>query len=104
MQRDRMTGSPGDAATEFMKVLAGQALIRCLADRADRYGGKVQQPVRTCPDWWARSGTATFEDRRWWTACLLKPHAKTDSEALTRKNVLLSAPLTLALILACGAS
>jgi hypothetical protein len=46
MQRDRMHGSLGDAAIEFLKVLAGQALIRCLADRADRYSGKVQQPVR----------------------------------------------------------
>ena len=38
--------SPEDAAIEFFEVLAGQALVRSLADWADRYSRKVQQPVR----------------------------------------------------------
>jgi len=36
----------GSVAVEFLEVLAGQALIRGLVDQADRYSGKVQQPVR----------------------------------------------------------
>ena len=42
-----MLVSLGSAAVEFLEVLAGQALIGSLADQADRYSGKVQQPVRT---------------------------------------------------------
>ena len=46
IRRDRMLVSLGSAAVEFLEVLAGQALIGSLADQADRYSRKVQQPVR----------------------------------------------------------
>ena len=44
--RGRMLVSLEGTAVEFLEVLAGQALIGSLADQADRYSRKVQQPVR----------------------------------------------------------
>jgi hypothetical protein len=41
-----MLVSLASTAVGFSEVLAGQGLIWALADRADRYSGKVQQPVR----------------------------------------------------------
>jgi hypothetical protein len=41
-----MPGSLGDAAIEFLEVLAGQALIGSLNGQAGRYSRKVLQPVR----------------------------------------------------------
>ncbi len=46
MRRARVLVSLGSTAVEFLEVLAGQALIGSLADQADRYSRKVQQPVR----------------------------------------------------------
>jgi hypothetical protein len=46
VQRDRVLVSLASTAVVFSEVLAGQALIWSLAGRADRYSGKVQQPVR----------------------------------------------------------
>ena len=44
--RGRTLVSVEGAAVEFLEVLAGQALIGSLIGQADRYSGKVQQPVR----------------------------------------------------------
>jgi len=71
LQHDRMLVLLGSAAVEFLEVLAGQALIWGLADRAGRYSGKVQQPLRIWPDWHTRPGTVTCGDRHWWTCCLV---------------------------------
>jgi hypothetical protein len=70
MQRNRMLVSLGSAAVELFEVLPGQALIGSLTDRAGQYSGKVQQPVRIWPHWYARSGTVTCGDRHRWTCCL----------------------------------
>jgi hypothetical protein len=69
--RDRMLVSLESTAVEFLEVLAGQALIGSLTGQAGRYSRKVPQPVRTWPDWCARSGMVTCEDRHGWTCCLL---------------------------------
>jgi hypothetical protein len=71
IQSDRMLVPLGSAAVEFLEVLAGQALIGSLAGQAGWYSGKVQQPVRICPDWCARAGTVTCTEVFRWTCCLL---------------------------------
>ena len=61
--RDRMLVSMEGTAVEFLEVLAVQAPVGSLTGQAGRYSKKVPQPVRTWPDWCARSGTVTCEDR-----------------------------------------
>jgi hypothetical protein len=46
MQRDRVLISREALRQGFLEVLAGQVLIGSLGGQADRYSGKVPQPMR----------------------------------------------------------